>query len=345
VAVAADATVSGRFDLVVLNHDGTGLRTVAQPPAGFGVTFVRFSPSGTRLMYEVRDAINVSRLFLVPTAGGTPVDITPPRVNATDPLLGIINTTWSPDSRFLAIVAEGTTDRLNELYLVDAMATSPAPTTLISASTTGAVGTSGFWGVVSPVQWAGSTRLLFKYRTTTDPAFRLVSITTSGTSPSVVPGTPDGTAMLGFIGAFGVNPAGTEALYSADNLLRDAYELYRVPLTTSPTSTIVTGGPPRGNGGECGGAGHPVRAVGVGLAAGLAVAPVVVRSQRRHRRLRVVARRHAARVHRRLAHRRAQRARAGPVARHAVDADAAGDAGDGRRRARRGVDALRSAPG
>ena len=34
VALSADTTVSGRFDAVVVNHDGTGLRNLASPPTG-----------------------------------------------------------------------------------------------------------------------------------------------------------------------------------------------------------------------------------------------------------------------------------------------------------------------
>ncbi|MFZ5440372.1 MAG: hypothetical protein ACOZQL_10205 [Myxococcota bacterium] len=239
VAFAADNVVAGRFDLLAINHDGTGLRTVATPTTG-SVSFVRFSPNGQRLMYETKDASGLNRLFIVPTAGGPSVDITPAGANLSNPALTIINTTFSRDSRYLAIVVEATMDRLNELYLVDLNLPSPAPTPLVTSATIGGPGTTGFWGVTSPVQWSAASRneLLFKMRTTTDTAFRLMRMTPGSTTWAPVPGTPDGVTMTGYVGSFGVANNGVDVAFSTDYLLQQAYSVYTVSLSVGSSSRV-----------------------------------------------------------------------------------------------------------
>lgn len=244
VALSADTTLTGRFDLVVVNHDGTGLRTVAMPPVGHAVSFIRFSPNGQRIMYETRDVVTtLQRLFVVNTAGGTPLEITPPRASPTDATLNIINSTWSRDSRYLAVVAESTVDRLNELWVVDFSLTSPAPVNIVSYAMSGGPGTSSFWGVVSPVEWSSTTRneLIFKYRTTTTTAFRLMQISPSGANFVAVPGAPDGITG-GWTGSFGVSPDGLNVSFSADPVTQNAYEVYRVGLLTGPPATRISAG-------------------------------------------------------------------------------------------------------
>ena len=245
VVLSADTTVTGRFDVVAINHDGTGLRTVATPPAGSAVSFVKFSPSGVRIMYETKDTTTLlEHLFVVNTAGGQPLDVTPPKAVPTDPTLNIINTTWSRDSRYLAIVAESTSDRLNELWVVDLSQPSPAPVNLISSGLTGAPGLTGFWGVTSGVEWSAASRseLIFKYRTVTNTAFHLMQISPTGANFVPVAGTPDGVTLTGYIGSFGLSPNGLSVAFAADSALQQAYEVYVVSLVNGPPSTRVSAG-------------------------------------------------------------------------------------------------------
>ncbi len=233
VAMSADTTVTGRFDVVLVNHDGTNLRTLVPTTTGAPVTYVRFAPNGQRLSFEMRDsATTISRLFVVSTSGGAPIDVTPTRASPSDVNLNIINSTWSRDSRYLAIVAESTYDRLNELYVVDMNASTPTPTALLTTSTLGMPGTSGFWGVTSPVQWSVSSRneLIFKHRTLADTAFRLMRILPNGTGFGVVPGTPDGTSMFGYVGSYGIADDGFTLFYTADTVTQQAYEVYRATI-------------------------------------------------------------------------------------------------------------------
>ncbi|MDP3573071.1 MAG: hypothetical protein Q8S42_20695, partial [Archangium sp.] len=245
VALSADTTLTGRFDLVVINHDGTGLRTVAMAPAGSGVTFIRYAPSGQRIMYETRDtATTLQRLFVVNAAGGTPLELTPPRASPTDATLNIINSTWSRDSRYLAVVAETSVDRLNELWVTDLSVGAPVPVNILSFSMSGSPGTTGFWGVVSPVEWSASSRneLLFKYRSTSATAFRLMQISPNGTNFMPVPGSPDGINVTGYVGSFGVAADGVTVAFTADTVTQQAYEVYRVSLASTLPATRVSAG-------------------------------------------------------------------------------------------------------
>lgn len=238
--VAADVVSPGRFDVVTLNHDGTNVRTLYQSPAGSNVSYVRFSPNGQRISFEVRDVSNNQQLFVVPTTGGSHVNVTPPGIGGT---INIINSSWSRDSRYLAIVAEESSDRLNQLYLVDMNSSSPAPVALLSSAQLGvSPGTSGFWGVTSPVQWSAAARneLLFKFRSQVDPAFRLMRVGTDGTGFAPTPGTPDGVTMTGYVGSFGVGDDGVTLYYSADTNNPNVYSLYRTTLGTGNSSLVGT---------------------------------------------------------------------------------------------------------
>ncbi|HEY1086663.1 MAG TPA: hypothetical protein VGE37_03175, partial [Archangium sp.] len=243
VLLAADTTVSARFDAVILNHDGTGLRTLATPPTGSNVTHVAFSPNAQRVSYRTRDANLLDRLFVVPVTGGSPIDVTPARASPTDATLNIISSTWSRDSRFLAIVMEATSDRLNELFVVDFNQGTPTPTALVTLAATGAPGANGFWGVVSPVEWSTAARneLVFKYRTQGNPAFRLVHTTPTAAFFGVIPGSPDGVTMGGYVGSFGIAADGLTVAYSADTNVMQAYEVYRTSLVTGPATMITSG--------------------------------------------------------------------------------------------------------
>ncbi|PZR08003.1 MAG: hypothetical protein DI536_25545 [Archangium gephyra] len=244
VAVSADVVMPGRFDLVTVNHDGTNVRTLYQSPAGSNVSYVRFAPNGQRISFEVRDASNNAQMFVVPVTGGSHINVTPPMGSPRDPSRNIINSSWSRDSRYLAIVAEATYDRLNELFLVDMNASTPTAVPLLTASTLGTPGTgTSFWGVTSPVQWPSASRaeLLFKYRTTADTAFRLMRISTSGAGLAPVPGTPDGVTMTGWAGSFGIGNDGTTLVFSADTVTPQAYDVYQTTLGASSSTAVATG--------------------------------------------------------------------------------------------------------
>lgn len=246
VAVAADVISPGRFDLVTINHDGTNVRTLYQSPAGSNVAYVRFSPNGQRISFEVRDASNNGQVFVVPVSGGSHINVTPPMGTPRDPSRGIINSTWSRDSRYLAIVAEATTDRLNELFLVDMNATTPTAVPMVTVATTGApaAGTS-FWGVTSPVQWPSASRaeMLFKYRTATSTPFRLMRIGTDGSGLATVPSTYDGASMTGWVGAFGIGADGTTLTFSSDTAVAQAYDVYQATLGSSTSTSVAAGAP------------------------------------------------------------------------------------------------------
>ncbi len=246
IALSADTTVTSRFDLVVVNHDGTGLRTVVPAPLGTNIGFPKFSPNGQRISYETKDtATTLQRQWVVNTAGGTPIEITPPRTNPGDTTLNVINSTWSRDSRYLAIVAETTIDRLNELWLVDFSQATPTPVNILPYAISGTPGTSGFWGVVSPVEWSSAARneLVFKFRSTVvdGTAFRLKQISTIGTNFQNVPGSPDGVTMGGWVGSFGIANDGVTVAYSSDTLVMNAYEIYKTSMVGG-TATLLTSG-------------------------------------------------------------------------------------------------------
>jgi hypothetical protein len=120
----------------------------------------------------------------------------------------------------------------------------PTPTPLITSGTTGPPNPSGFWGVVSPVEWSSSGRneLVFKYRTASSPPFHLMRTTPVMAYFEQVPGSPNGVTMTGYVGSYGLAADGLTVAYSADTALLQAYEVYRVSLSAAGPPALLTSG-------------------------------------------------------------------------------------------------------
>ncbi|MBF6613448.1 MAG: PD40 domain-containing protein [Chloroflexi bacterium] len=86
---------SRNLPIMIMNPDGTGLRTLVQ---GGAIVGARFSPSGDKLLYsEISTSTSASGtdIFTISPSGGTPTNLTPNSAEDYQPA-------WSPDGSYIA---------------------------------------------------------------------------------------------------------------------------------------------------------------------------------------------------------------------------------------------------
>lgn len=86
---------SRNLPIMIMNADGTGLRTLVQ---GGAIVGARFSPSGDKLLYsEISTSASASGtdIFTISPSGGTPTNLTPNSAEDYQPA-------WSPDGNYIA---------------------------------------------------------------------------------------------------------------------------------------------------------------------------------------------------------------------------------------------------
>lgn len=242
VALAVDAEQPGRFDLWLMNSDGSQAVKLFSSYSWSSVSLIRFSPDGQKIAFEADlDVDGVRDIYFLPVSGGSPVRLSPARP-AQDPLLQPSLMAWSRDSRYLAISGDFELDRALQLYVSDTNQATPAPVTVVSGAMTGSPpdGGTSTVGVTGGLAWAAQERLLFKTRLPADNGlFRLYSVSPPFTSPALLPNSPSGTAQPG---AFGVSPDGNTLAFSADTALATAYEVFVMPVDGSAAPVRVTSG-------------------------------------------------------------------------------------------------------
>lgn len=244
VVVAADLTVTGRFDLVVANADGSGAVVLATMPATGGVTDIAISPDGTKVAYladaETDGAYDV---YVVPVAGGSPpVRVSPARAAAVD-TLDAQSFAWSRDSVYLAIAGDFTVDKKNELYVVDTSVAVPAPVPALPESALPAPAGSGSNGVSTGLRpiWTDGGKVCVKANLTdVAPAtFRFYCAAANGTGFATPANFPAAPAQ---IGSYGISPDGATIAFSADSMTAAAYEIYTMKSDDSAAPVRITSG-------------------------------------------------------------------------------------------------------
>lgn len=244
IAYAADtAANAGQFDLHVANADGTGDVVRVAMPAGRKVTDIAISPDGQSIAYladaEIATQVDV---YVVALAGATaPVRVSPTRTNAA---LDALTIGWSRDSKTLAFAGDFTTDKKNELYVVDVTAGTPTPVAaLAEADIPAPPGASsvGVSGGLAPI-WTSGNKVCVKgdLSGATPAVFRLYCANANGTGfaePTHFPAAP---AQLG---SYGISPDGATLALSADSAAAaGAYEVFTMPADDSAAPTRVTSG-------------------------------------------------------------------------------------------------------
>lgn len=248
VALVGAKTVSGRQDVLLLNGDGSGLATLVAMPSTDGsqdASEVAFSPDGTQVSFRASYAApGLVDAFVVPTAGGTPVQISParPAASATDTTLGAVAMRWSPSGRYVAVVGDLNVNRANELYIADLSGATPTIVTAVPVSEIGDVSAltgNNVAGVAHHLAWSLDDRLIFKLRKADQDNHGLYSVKPDGTELERVAQSPDETVD---VGAFAVSPDGKRLAYSADAISAGAYETYMLPLDGSASAERISSG-------------------------------------------------------------------------------------------------------
>jgi hypothetical protein len=242
VVVAADLTVTGRFDLVVANADGSGAVTLATMPATGGVTEIAISPDGTKVAY-LADAETDGALdaYVVAIAGGAaPVRVSPARAAAVD-TLDAQSIGWSRDSVYLAVAGDFTVDKKNELYVVDTSVAVPAPVAALPESAIPAsAATVGVSTSLRPV-WTDGGKVCVKAELTgaVPGTYRLYCAAADGTGFATPANFP---ALPAQLGSYGISPDGLTLAFSADVTMAAAYEIYTMKSDDSAAATRISAG-------------------------------------------------------------------------------------------------------
>jgi Tol biopolymer transport system component len=244
VVVAADAAMTGRFDLYIANPDGTGSTQLVQMMnATANVRDIKISPDGTKVAF-IGDYLTagLNDVWLVPyTTTGTPVTptkISPARMTANDNTLQPGQIAWSRDSKFVSISGDYHINNKNELFITDTTAGSPTPVTAISTTTIGTA--TGVQTNQAPPVWTSGGRLLFKATLMGDAAPKLYGSDSNGTNVAVLGNFPAPPVQLG---TFGMSPNGATIAIAVDSVAAaNAYEVYVMPSDGSAAPTLRSSG-------------------------------------------------------------------------------------------------------
>ena len=243
VVVAADLTVTGRFDLVVANRDGSSPTTLVALPADADVTEVSISPDGTKVAYVAdADLDGAADAYVVSIDGGTPRKVSPERAIANDTALRVSTFSWSPDSKYIAVVADFTVDKKNEVFVTDTTV-AQAPVPVLAEAAIPALGTRSSVGANTSLRpfWASGGKVCFKGDMgVTAPNFRLFCVHPDGSGFGELPNLPAAPAL---IGNYGISPDGATLAFSADSVAQPgAYEIFTMPSDGSLPPTLITSG-------------------------------------------------------------------------------------------------------
>lgn len=241
-------TVAGRLDLLLIDSDGTvsTLVEMASTDGSKDVIDMFFSPDGSKVLFRADyDVDGQNDVYVVPTAGGTPVKVSPDRPgDASNPAsLAAISMAWSATGKYVAIVGDLNVDRANELYIADVSGATPTIVTGLSVDDIGDVtGTSpdvGSFGAIGHPAWSGDDRVVFKARKVGQTNYSLYSVKADGTDLQRVANSPVETVD---VGGFAVSPDGKLVAYTATAITDGAYEMYVLPLDGSAEPTLLSSG-------------------------------------------------------------------------------------------------------
>jgi len=239
VAFAADSTMSGRFDLFLAAADGGSPVTVL---TATNATSIAFSPDGMKLAFTAdRDVAGQLDVYVVDAAANsTPVRVSPARNNAA---LDANLIAWSPDSKYLAMVGDFTTDGLFVLWTVDTTAATPAPVQIVPDADVQPTTTPK--GVLSPgPRWTSNTKVVFygALAAAGDRHIYVATADTAGYAELASTSLTRGDASKAEAHVFGISPDRSKIVFSADGETATAFDLYVANADGSGSATRLTTG-------------------------------------------------------------------------------------------------------
>lgn len=234
VLVALDPTVIGRFDLYSANRDGSNLQLLQAAPTGGRIRKLGFSPNGQRIVYEVVDATGQGDLYVL--TNGVARLATPPRT-VSNPALQIVTTAWNGSGSKLSVIGEFSQDRMNELWVYDAVNDSRVNVSSVAQIGNPLAGLSA--GPQGNQAWLANGTLVFKSRYEVD-GYRFKLYMSNGTAGSLQLH-PVTSAALAQLGAMGVSNDGLSLAYTADGPTPGAYELFVVPASGQSPVRLTSG--------------------------------------------------------------------------------------------------------
>lgn len=243
IVVAADLTVTGRYDLVVANRDGSSPATLATMPATGAVSEIVISPDGTKVAYLADAELDgAPDAYVVAVTGGTPAKVSPPRAAASTALRAS-TIAWSRDSKFIAVAGDFTTDKRNELVVTDTTAAPVSPAAVLAAADVPAPGVRPSTGVsvgLRPI-WTAGGKVCFKADLAVATAtYRLYCSSPNGADFAELANQPAAPALLG---TYGISPDGAAIALSADSAEHPgAYEIFKMPADGSSAATRISSG-------------------------------------------------------------------------------------------------------
>ncbi|CAN5893972.1 hypothetical protein BH11MYX4_BH11MYX4_07830 [soil metagenome] len=243
IVVAADLMVTGRFDIVVANRNGSGAVVIATMSATAKPSDILISPDGTKVAYIAdADTATANDAYFVPLAGG----VAPVRVNpraAADVALDAQSIAWSRDSKVLAAAGDFSVDKKNELYLTDTSDAVPTPVAALAESALPApagTGTVGISTALRPLWTAGGKVCAKADITGVAPAtFRLYCADATGAGFAEATHFP---ALPAQLGSYGLSPDGATLAFTSDTATAGAYEIYTMPSNDSADPARITSG-------------------------------------------------------------------------------------------------------
>jgi Tol biopolymer transport system component len=259
VVFIADNDSDGNKELYVALNDGASVLMLS---TGGDVKDFKISPDGSRVAYRAdQDTPGVIELYVNSINGGTPVKVHPdfpfgrnvellPALPAND--LDVFS--WSPNSAWIAYIADQTSDTVYEIYVA-------APDGLSNFKVSGSLVGNGD---VIDFEWApNNSHIAYRADEDTEGVYELYTTTPAATPtlnkvsdlpPSVVPndvvvprpGIPNDTAGALYLDAFEWAPDSSVIAYVADQIANDVFELFTVPpdgLAPSTEVSAISGSP------------------------------------------------------------------------------------------------------
>jgi hypothetical protein len=244
-AFVSDLTLADRFDLNVAGADGSSpIAVVIGGVANVEISSVALSPDGTKVAFTMDStAINNGFDLYVAstTAAATPVKVSPDRpagapAPADQDVFSVY--TWSSDSKYLAFSADLTENGVDQAYVVDTTAATPAAVELFTrAEVTVTTGTRGVRGALL---FDNMNNVYFRARGVAGSTlFQLFKAAPAGTARSALTLPPRGDATTPEAGPFAITPDGTKIVFAADAPTLATYDLYIATLA-SPVPAKIT---------------------------------------------------------------------------------------------------------
>ena len=242
---ASDKDVKDRFDLHVANADGTGDVVRVTMPAARKVTDVAISPDGASIAYIADgETAGQSDVYVVTLAGASAPVLVSPNGTRANVDLDAQAIAWSRDSKYVAMSGDFTTDKKNELYVVDVTAGTPVAVAALADADIPAppgTGTAGVNTGLAPI-WTSGGKVCAKADLSgaTPAVFRLYCANANGTGFATPMNFPAAPAQ---VGTYGISPDGATIAFSADSAAAaNAYEVFTMPADDTAAPTRVTSG-------------------------------------------------------------------------------------------------------